>query len=168
MKAMEEVPREAFVPGSMTHFAFENGPLPIGFGQTISQPYIVALMTEALDPQPTDKVLEIGTGSGYQAAVLAEVGCRVWSMEVVEELGAKATRALQESGYADSVVTRVGDAYYGWEEEAPFDAIVVTAATPEAAGQRRWRPGCLRPTGRRPRYPRPRRPSGPARHRHRH
>lgn len=128
LNAMSKVPRHLFVPESEARYAYENRPLPIGQGQTISQPYIVALMTDLLDVGPGDRVFELGTGSGYQAAVLAEVGCSVWSMEVVEELGARAARSLKESGYADRVVTRVGDAYYGWEEESPFDGIVVTAA----------------------------------------
>ncbi len=128
LTAMSRVPRHRFVPKSEVKHAYENRPLPIGQGQTISQPYIVALMTDLLDVGPGDRVFELGTGSGYQAAVLAEIGSRVWSMEVVEDLGARATQALQETGYADRVFTRVGDAYYGWEEEAPFDAIVVTAA----------------------------------------
>ncbi|MEN8174820.1 MAG: protein-L-isoaspartate(D-aspartate) O-methyltransferase [Pseudomonadota bacterium] len=127
LDAMARVPRHRFVSADQAARAYENRPLPIGHGQTISQPYIVALMTDLLGVQPGDRVFELGTGSGYQAAVLAELGCNVWSVEIVAELGKRAEEVLAELGY-DKVTTRVGDAYYGWKEEAPFDAIVVTAA----------------------------------------
>jgi protein-L-isoaspartate(D-aspartate) O-methyltransferase len=128
LNALARVPRHRFVPDSEAGRAYENRPLPIGHGQTISQPYIVALMTDLLDATPGDRVFELGTGSGYQSAVLAEMGCDVWTMEVVEELGRRAAETLAATGYADRVRTRIGDAYYGWPEAAPFDAIVVTAA----------------------------------------
>jgi len=128
LDALARVPRHLFVPDSEAGRAYENRPLPIGHGQTISQPYIVALMTDLLDVTPGDRVFELGTGSGYQSAVLAEIGCNVWTMEVVEELGKRASETLAATGYADRVTTRIGDAYYGWAEAAPFDAIVVTAA----------------------------------------
>ena len=128
LDALARVPRHRFVPDSEVGRAYENRPLPIGHGQTISQPYIVALMTDLLDVTPGDRVFELGTGSGYQSAVLAEMGCNVWTMEVVEELGERAAETLAATGYADRVRTRIGDAYYGWPEAAPFDAIVVTAA----------------------------------------
>ena len=127
LDAMQRVPRHAFVPPSQREFAYENRPLPIGYGQTISQPYIVALMTELADPDPNDRVLEIGTGSGYQAAVLSMLVAQVHSIEIVEPLHAQAAPRLRTYG---NVRTRVGDGYYGWKEAAPFDAIVVTAAAP--------------------------------------
>lgn len=127
LKAMEGVPRHLFVPEEERERAYANRPLPIGYGQTISQPYIVALMTDLLDVESGDRVFELGTGSGYQAAVLAALGCDVWTMEIVTELGEQAAAALAEAGY-QGVHFRAGDAYYGWEEGAPFDAIVVTAA----------------------------------------
>ncbi len=128
LEVMRSVPRHEFVPGSYLDQAYENHPLPIGFGQTISQPYIVALMTEHLGLQPGEKVLEIGTGSGYQAAVLAELGTvEVYTMEIVPELAESAAQRLQELGYTN-VVVRQGDGYFGWPEQAPFDAIIVTAA----------------------------------------
>ena len=127
MSAMRRVPRHAFVPQAERALAYANRPLPIGFGQTISQPYIVALMTDLIRVNPGDKVLEIGTGSGYQAAVLAEMGVEVFSIEIIAPLAAEAAARLQGQGY-DRVKTRRGDGYYGWEEEAPFDAIMVTAA----------------------------------------
>jgi protein-L-isoaspartate(D-aspartate) O-methyltransferase len=128
MDAMGTVPRHEFVPPSMQSSAYQNRPLPIGHGQTISQPYIVALMTDLVDPDDLDKVLEIGTGSGYQAAILAELVARVYSIEIVEALGQTARQRLQKLGY-DNIETRVGDGYYGWPEMGPFDAIVVTAAS---------------------------------------
>ena len=128
LDALARVPRHRFVPDSEAGRAYENRPLPIGHGQTISQPYIVALMTDLLDVAPGDRVFELGTGSGYQSAVLADMGCNVWTMEVVEELGKRAEETVAATGYADRVRTRIGDAYYGWPEAAPFDAIVVTAA----------------------------------------
>ena len=127
LKIMEVVPRHRFVPREEIDRAYANRPLPIGQGQTISQPYIVALMTDLLDVEAGDRVFELGTGSGYQAAVLAELGCEVWTMEIIPQLGEQAASVLAELGY-DSVHTRIGDAYFGWQEAAPFDAIVVTAA----------------------------------------
>jgi protein-L-isoaspartate(D-aspartate) O-methyltransferase len=127
MKVMGRVPRHEFVPERLRYRAYENRPLPIGYGQTISQPYIVALMTDLARVSPDGVVLEIGTGSGYQAAVLAELTRRVFTIEIVPELGASARDRLKGLGY-DNVTSRVGDGYYGWEEHGPFDAIVVTAA----------------------------------------
>ena len=127
LKAMETVPRHLFVPQNYLDQAYEDHPLPIGFGQTISQPYIVALMTEKLKIKRGDKVLEIGTGSGYQAAILAELTDQVYSVEVVEELFKQGTETLQRLGYTQ-VQTRHADGYYGWEEHAPYDAIIVTCA----------------------------------------
>jgi protein-L-isoaspartate(D-aspartate) O-methyltransferase len=115
------------VPEALRALAYEDRPLPIGYGQTISQPYIVALMTDLLEPTAGDRVLEIGTGSGYQAAVLAELGLEVYSIEIVPELGDEAAARLDRLGY-DKVATRVGDGYDGWPERAPFDGLVVTAA----------------------------------------
>jgi protein-L-isoaspartate(D-aspartate) O-methyltransferase len=126
-RAMARVPRERFVPNELARHAYDNRPLPIGEGQTISQPTIVALMTELLEPQPADRVLEIGTGSGYQAAVLAEIVAEVYSIEIVAPLAARARAALDAAGYTQ-VRTRVGDGYAGWPEAAPFDGIIVTAA----------------------------------------
>jgi len=128
LSAMATVPRHKFVPPEYLDQAYENHPLPIGYGQTISQPYIVAWMTELLELQPGEKVLEIGTGSGYQAAVLAELGdVEVYSIEIVPELAETAAARLEEMGYSN-VHTMQGDGYYGWPEYAPFDAIIVTAA----------------------------------------
>ena len=127
MIAMGKVPRHEFVPATQIPQAYTNRPLPIGYGQTISQPYIVALMSDLIKPQADDRVLEIGTGSGYQAAMLAELTGQVYSMEIIEALGKQAAERLSRLGY-DNVTTRIGDGYYGWEEHAPFDAIVVTAA----------------------------------------
>jgi protein-L-isoaspartate(D-aspartate) O-methyltransferase len=127
MSAMAKVPRHLFVPPLQRAYAYENRPLPIGHGQTISQPYIVALMTDLLDVKPGDRVLEIGTGSGYQAAVLAELGAEVYTIEIVEPVGLAGAQALREAGYG-SVKTRIGDGYAGWPEAAPFDAVIVTAA----------------------------------------
>ncbi|MBH0206325.1 MAG: protein-L-isoaspartate(D-aspartate) O-methyltransferase [Nitrospira sp.] len=125
--AMRHVPRHRFVPGEYSLFAYVDGPLPIGHGQTISQPSLVAEMTEQLKPKKTDKVLEIGTGSGYQAAILAELVDKVLSVEIVEPLARQAEQTLGELGYKN-VRVRAGDGYQGWPEEAPFDAIIVTAA----------------------------------------
>ena len=133
LDAMRRVPRHRFVPESEREQAYTDGPLEIGQGQTISQPYIVALMTELARPRRTMKVLEVGTGSGYQAAVLAEVVGEVYTIEILPELGRRAQALLEELGY-DNVHVRVGDGYHGWPEEAPFDAIVVTAA-PERVPQ---------------------------------
>lgn len=127
LAAMRRVPRHRFVPPSLKDEAYEDRPLPIGWGQTISQPYVVAFMTEALRLQGGEKVLEIGTGSGYQAAVLAETGCRVFSLEIIPELAATASLRLKELGYS-GVHAKTADGYYGWPEEAPFDAIIVTCA----------------------------------------
>ena len=127
LAAMGKVERHRFVPEWLTRFGYRNQPLPIGYGQTISQPIVVALMTDLLKVKGDDKVLEIGTGSGYQAAVLAEITKSVYSIEIIEPLGQQATERLQSLGYRN-VKTRVGDGYYGWPEAAPFDAIVVTAA----------------------------------------
>ena len=129
MDAMSRVPREQFVPLQLRPAAFSNGPLPIGRGQTISQPYIVALMTDLAAPQPDSVVLEVGTGCGYQAAVLSLLSERVYSMEIVPELAEAAAQRLQRLGYTN-VEVRAGDAWSGWPEQAPFDAIVVTAAAP--------------------------------------
>jgi len=127
LAAMRKVPRHEFVPGEQKRAAYRNRPLPIGEGQTISQPYIVALMTDLLELPPGAKVLEIGTGCGYQAAVLAEIADRVHSIEIVDSLGRQAAATLARLGYAN-VETRIGDGYLGWPEAAPFDAIIVTAA----------------------------------------
>jgi protein-L-isoaspartate(D-aspartate) O-methyltransferase len=121
------VPRHEFVPEAVSHLAYADRPLPIGLGQTISQPYIVALMTHLLQVKPGDRVLEIGTGSGYQAAVLARLAREVYSVEIVEELGTRAAQTLSRLGYVN-VVTRIGDGYQGWKEHAPYDGIMVTAA----------------------------------------
>ena len=127
LDAMRAVPRHRFVPERYLRSAYGDHPLPIGEGQTISQPYIVALMSELLQVEPGDRVLEVGTGSGYQAAVLAEMGVRVYSVEIIPVLAERARQVLDDLGYRD-VETRVRDGYFGWEEEAPFDAIIVTAA----------------------------------------
>jgi protein-L-isoaspartate(D-aspartate) O-methyltransferase len=127
LRAMKKVPRHRFVPDKQKHHAYDDRPLPIGYGQTISQPYIVAYMTQVIDPKPEYRVLEIGTGSGYQAAVLAEIVDSVFTIEIVKELADRARSNLEENGYS-KVVVRHGDGYYGWESKAPFDAIVVTAA----------------------------------------
>ena len=129
MAAIGKVPRHRLVPPDQVPYAYENRPLPIGHGQTISQPYIVALMTDLLDPRPGDSVLEIGTGSGYQAAVLAELVAKVYSIEIVEPVGKRAAEALAALGYR-TIETRIGDGYNGWPEAAPFDGILVTAAAP--------------------------------------
>jgi protein-L-isoaspartate(D-aspartate) O-methyltransferase len=128
LRAMRAVPRHEFVPSQYVGQAYNDHPLPIGYGQTISQPYIVAWMTELLELQPGEKVLEIGTGSGYQAAILAELGfVEVYSIEIVPELAVQATDLLRELGF-EEIHVRQGDGYYGWPEAAPFDAIIVTAA----------------------------------------
>jgi len=127
LNAMGKVPRHEFVSEDLRDMAYANRPLPIGYGQTISQPFIVALMTDLLRVEPDDAVLEIGTGSGYQAAVLAELAKRVYSIEIVPELTQTAVERLKRLGYANAE-TKTGDGYYGWPEHAPFDAIVVTAA----------------------------------------
>jgi protein-L-isoaspartate(D-aspartate) O-methyltransferase len=127
LDAMRRVPRHRFVPESRQAEAYDDAPLPIGEGQTISQPYIVAYMTQMIEPSPSDRVLEIGTGSGYQAAVLAELVKEVFTIELVPELAARAKAVLDELKYAN-IRTRVGDGYAGWPDAAPFDKIVVTAA----------------------------------------
>jgi len=127
VSVLAKVPRHEFVPPSQADSAYENRPLPIGHGQTISQPYIVALMTDLLEVRPGDVVLEVGTGSGYQAAVLAELAERVYTIEIVEPLAREARARLERLGVRN-VVTRVGDGYAGWPERAPFDGIMVTAA----------------------------------------
>ena len=127
LKAMRTVPRHLFVPEDLQSEAYRDSPLPIGLGQTISQPYIVALMSELLEARPGDTVLEVGTGSGYQAAVLAAMGVEVFTIEIVPELCAQAGTVLAELGY-DSVHVRCGDGYGGWPEKAPFDGVIVTAA----------------------------------------
>ena len=127
IEAMRTVPRHRFVPAQYLPQAYANHPLPIGYGQTISQPYIVALMTEALEIEPGDRILEIGTGSGYQAAVLEEVGAEVYSIEIIKPLADSAAELLAELGY-DGIQVKNADGYFGWEEYAPFDSIIVTAA----------------------------------------
>ena len=130
MEAMAKVRREEFVPAAYRHLAYDNAPLPIAAGQTISQPLIVALMTDLLEPEPGDVILEVGTGSGYQAAVLAELVKQVYSIEIDEELARSAAALLKRLGY-DNVTARAGDGYAGWPEHAPFDGIIVTAAAEE-------------------------------------
>jgi protein-L-isoaspartate(D-aspartate) O-methyltransferase len=127
LRAMSEVPRHEFVPEEYRDNAYGDHPLPIGHGQTISQPYIVAYMTEQLQVEPGMKVLEVGTGSGYQAAVLAEMGCDVYTVEIFEALASSAGDRLARLGF-DNVTNRHADGHFGWPEEAPFDAIIVTAA----------------------------------------
>lgn len=130
LKAIREVKRHEFVPASMKKYAYDDSPLSIGNGQTISQPYIVAYMTQELKLKPEHHVLEIGTGSGYQAAVLARIVDTVYTIEIVEPLGIKAKKTLKRLGYKN-VFTRIGDGYHGWPEKAPFDGIMVTAAVKE-------------------------------------
>jgi protein-L-isoaspartate(D-aspartate) O-methyltransferase len=127
LAAMRSVPRHEFVPNEQRPRAYEDVPLPIGHDQTISQPAVVALMTELIEPRPGKRVLEVGTGSGYQAAVLAQAGCSVWTIEIFRALADQARSRLARLGYSN-VTVRHGDGYAGWPEEAPFDAIVVTAA----------------------------------------
>jgi len=128
LEAMREVPRHRFVPAAVWESAYVDRPVTIGSNQTISQPYIVALMTSLLELKGNEKVLEIGTGSGYQAAVLAELADEVYSIEILDELGKAAAKTLDSLGY-DNVEVRVGDGYHGWPEKAPFDAIIVTAGS---------------------------------------
>jgi protein-L-isoaspartate(D-aspartate) O-methyltransferase len=128
LRAMQQVPRHRFVPANMADNAYVDSPLPIGHGQTISQPFIVGYMTEIIHPGPGKRILEIGTGSGYQAAVLAATGAQVYTIEIIPELATSATVRLQRLGY-QNVQVKAADGYYGWAEHAPFDAIVVTAAT---------------------------------------
>jgi protein-L-isoaspartate(D-aspartate) O-methyltransferase len=127
MAAMERVPRHLFVEEQIRGYAYRNGPLPIGYGQTISQPYIVALMTDLIGAGQNDKVLEVGTGSGYQAAILAEVVGQVYSIEIIPELAQAAAERLKALGY-DNIEVHSGDGHMGWPDQAPFDAILVTAA----------------------------------------
>ena len=127
LDVMAETPRHEFVPSEMRAFAYFDTPLPIGFGKTISQPYIVALMTDLLDVRPSDRVLDVGTGLGYQAAVLSRLATRVYSVEIIEELASSAARRLSEQG-CDNVEVRAGDGSTGWTEHAPFDRILVAAA----------------------------------------
>jgi len=131
LETMAKLPRHFFVPKHLTNLAYADCALPIGEGQTISQPYIVAKMTELLDPKPNDKVLEIGTGSGYQAAVLASMGCIVFTIERIASLALMAKRAFDKLGISDKINVKIGDGRLGWPEEAPFDCIIVTAAAPK-------------------------------------
>jgi protein-L-isoaspartate(D-aspartate) O-methyltransferase len=126
-EALRMVPRHFFVPEELQDSAYANHPLPIGHGQTISQPYIVALMTDLIQPGPADVILEVGTGSGYQAAILSRLVKQVYSLEIIEALAEQARRRLQRLGY-DNVEVRTGNGHFGWPEHAPYDAIVVTAA----------------------------------------
>ncbi len=128
LAAMRAVPRHRFVPLAQSLFAYDDRPLPIGYGQTISQPFIVAYMTEIIEPGPGKKILEIGTGSGYQAAILAATGAVVYSIEIIPELAESSAKALEETGYGE-VHTKTADGYHGWPEHAPYDAIIVTAAS---------------------------------------
>jgi len=130
IEAMKSVPRDAFVPENLKHRVFEDHPLPIGEGQTISQPYIVAYMSEHLGLKGTEKVLEIGTGCGYQTAVLSKLAKEVYSIEIVESLAKEAKIRLSQLGYSN-VHCKQGDGYFGWKDKAPFDAIILTAAAPE-------------------------------------
>lgn len=130
LEAMRHVPRHLFVPTHLRPFAYQNRPLPIGHGQTISQPYIVAYMTQALNLKAGDKVLEIGTGSGYQAAILSELTPHVYTIEIVEELARETRSLLTDLGYT-TIETKIGDGYKGWKKHAPFDAIILTAAPEE-------------------------------------
>jgi protein-L-isoaspartate(D-aspartate) O-methyltransferase len=127
LAVMAKVPRHEFVPADQIAYAYANRPLPIGHGQTISQPYIVALMTDLAKVEPGHTVLEVGTGSGYQAAVMAQLAKAVYTIEIVEPLGQQATQRLAKLGF-DNVHVRLGDGYHGWDEHAPYDAILVTAA----------------------------------------
>lgn len=145
LAAMQRIPRERFVPESVRRYAYEDRALSIGYQATISQPYIVALMTELLDVKAPHKVLEIGTGSGYQAAILNELARSVYSIEIVPELAARARKTLEELGFG-KVRVRAGDGYLGWPEEAPFDRIIITAAPPripQALVDQLARGGCL-------------------------
>jgi len=127
LEVMSRVPRHEFVPLKQRHNAYQNRPLPIGHGQTISQPYIVALMTDLLKIEPDDKALEIGTGSGYQAAILAELVDEVYTIEIIEPLAKRASSLLERLGYKN-IQTKIADGYYGWQDKGPFDVIIVTAA----------------------------------------
>jgi protein-L-isoaspartate(D-aspartate) O-methyltransferase len=127
MEVMARVPRHEFVPAEQRRYAYQNRPLPIGYGQTISQPYIVAIMTDLLGLERGDRVLEVGTGSGYQAAVLAELNNEVFTVEIIPELGREVAARFERLSYK-GITTRIGDGYFGWEDHAPFDGIIVTAA----------------------------------------
>lgn len=127
IQAMLNVPRHEFVPEELRGEAYDDNPIPVGLGQTISQPYIVGLMTELLNPARGTKILEVGTGSGYQSAVLAETGCDLYTIEIVENLAERARLILENLGYSN-ITYKIGDGYLGWEEHAPFDGIIVTAA----------------------------------------
>jgi protein-L-isoaspartate(D-aspartate) O-methyltransferase len=129
MAAMKQVPRHEFLPPDMRYCAYDNGPASIGSGQTISQPYIVALMSDLLNTKPSDVILEIGTGSGYQAAILSQLVQQVYSVEIIEDLATIARNRLNQLGY-DNVEVRNGDGYFGWPEHAPYDGVIVTAAAP--------------------------------------
>jgi protein-L-isoaspartate(D-aspartate) O-methyltransferase len=145
IEAMKSVPRHCFVPEDQRHRAYQDGPLPIGHGQTISQPYIVAIMSELLGVKPGQRVLEVGTGSGYQAAVLAAMGIEVFTIEIIAPLGEKAAQTLKDLGYA-TVHTRIGDGYKGWPRQAPFDGIIVTAAPsriPQPLKEQLAEKGCM-------------------------
>ena len=130
LESMKKVPRHLFVPEKLRYAAYEDYPLPIGYKQTISQPYIVALMTESIQPEPNDRILEIGTGSGYQAAVLSEIVKEVYTIEIVEPLAESAKLKLKKLGYSN-VQVRYGDGFYGWPEVEKFDAIIITASPPK-------------------------------------
>jgi protein-L-isoaspartate(D-aspartate) O-methyltransferase len=130
LRVMGVTPRHLFVPGALQRYAYDDSPLPIGFDATISQPYVVALMTDLLGPSKAAKILEIGTGSGYQAAVLAQLARQVYTIEIVPELARSAAALLRKLGYSN-VSVRQGDGYLGWPEKAPFDCIILTAAPPE-------------------------------------
>ena len=134
MQALAKVNRAQFVPEYAAEDAFENHPLRIGYGQTISQPFIVALMTHLLEIEPDDRILEIGTGSGYQAAVAAELASQVYTLEIIAELAASADKRLKSIGYSN-IFVKAGDGWYGWPEAAPFDGILVTAVAPEIPPQ---------------------------------
>ncbi len=145
LHAMRRVPRHEFVPRELQRYAYDNSPATIGHGQTISQPYIVALMTTLLRPQPDHVVLEVGTGSGYQSAILAQLVSRVYTMEIIDKLHATATDRLHRLGY-DNITTRHGDGYQGWPEHAPYDGIIVTAAAahiPQPLVEQLTPGGCL-------------------------
>lgn len=126
LEAFQKVPREEFIPENLKKWAYEDTPLPIGYGQTISQPFVVALMTEKIIPQPGKKILEVGTGSGYQAAILSAMGCEVYTVEIIKKLALSAEKKLRDLGY--NVAVRWGDGYFGWKEKAPFDAIIITCS----------------------------------------
>jgi protein-L-isoaspartate(D-aspartate) O-methyltransferase len=127
LKAMESVPRHAFVPAAYRDQAYADHPLPIGYGQTISQPYIVAYMCEVAGIRPSDRILEVGTGSGYHASVISRLASKIYTIEIIPELARRAEETIRQLGY-ENIVLRQGDGYFGWKDEAPFDVIIVTAA----------------------------------------